>query len=251
MDKNKSAGWYLGLFAKIVLGVAMLLYLGLHSYNFFTFTFKGDQWIFSILGLFTTSIGFLLWLAVYLYAAEDGLEKAISIVMLFLSLMGEFVVAGFDMYMNISDAMSQMVWTPEDLRNMSYAIAGLALANGLALVAGIAGQQIMDDLSNVKFPSLKRNPKGNINTPDTSQPGAPDDYGPKWNNSTDITATLDAYAWECQSCQGGNAPHTRACQWCGQSRTNGSPVTAFSNKPPTNSVKTNGQTPDPTNQPRR
>jgi hypothetical protein len=155
-ELTKSAGYYLGGIAKVVLAVAMLLYLGLHSYNFFSFTFKGDQWIFAILGLFTTSVGFILWLAVYLWAAEDGLEKAVSIIMMFVSLFGEFATAGFDMYMNISDTMGMQQFTPTDVRNMSYIIAGLALLNGLALVAGVAGQQIMDDISNVKFPKFRK-----------------------------------------------------------------------------------------------
>jgi hypothetical protein len=160
-NERGSAGYWLGFFAKIVLAVAMLLYLGMHSYNFFTFTFKGDQWIFAILGLFTTSIGFILWLVVYLYGAEKGLEKAISIIMLFVSLLGEFAVAGFDMYMNITGTLANSTFTDADLRNMSYIIAGLALLNGLALVAGVAGQQIINDLSNVNFPRKK---KSNVNS---------------------------------------------------------------------------------------
>jgi hypothetical protein len=147
---DSNAGYWIGFFAKIVLGVAMLLYLGMHSYNFFTFTFKGNQWIFAILGLFTTSIGFLLWLSIYLYIAKDGLQKAIAIIMIFVSLGGEFAVAAFDMYMNISGQLSTQQWAVEDLRNMSYIIAGLALLNGLALVIDIAGKQIFDDLRNVK-----------------------------------------------------------------------------------------------------
>jgi hypothetical protein len=130
----------------------MLLYLGLHSYNFFTWTFKDDQWIFAVLGLFTTSIGVLLWLAIYLYVAEDGLEKAVSIIMLFVSLLGEFAAAGFDMFMNISGQFNMASLTATDLRNMSYIVAGLALLNGLALVAGVAGQQILDDLSRIRLP---------------------------------------------------------------------------------------------------
>jgi hypothetical protein len=164
-SEKRPPAYYLGLGAKIAMAVAMLLYLGLHSYNFFMFTFKGDQWIFAILGLFTTSIGFILWLAIYLYAAEDGLEKAVSIVMMFVSLLGEFAVAGFDMYMNISDSIAAMSWTPADLRNMSYIIAGLALLNGLALVAGVAGQQIMDDMTKT------RKPKKDVQT--TNSPAAP------------------------------------------------------------------------------
>lgn len=175
-----SAGYWIGFFAKIVLAGAMLLYLGMHSYNFFTFTFQGDQWIFAILGLFTTSIGFLLWLSIYLYIARDGLQKAIAIIMIFVSLGGEFAVAAFDMYMNISGQLATQRWTIEDLRNMSYIIAGLALLNGLALVIDIAGKQIFDDLRNVKFrggeqpqpqPSQQSNVSPEINvTPVTVNP---------------------------------------------------------------------------------
>ncbi len=64
------------------------------------------------------------------------------------------------------------------------------------------------------------------------RPGAPDDYGPLWKSSTDITPTLDAYAWYCEKCEGSNHPYTRKCQWCQNSRTNASPVTAFADTPP-------------------
>lgn len=158
MNNQKKAGYWIGWISKIVLGVAMLLYLGLHSYNFFTWTFKDDQWIFAVLGLFTTSIGVLLWLAIYLYVAEDGLEKAVSIIMLFVSLLGEFAAAGFDMYMNISGQFNMASLTATDLRNMSYIVAGLALLNGLALVAGVAGQQILDDLSKIQLSRSKESP---------------------------------------------------------------------------------------------
>lgn len=61
--------------------------------------------------------------------------------------------------------------------------------------------------------------------------GYPDNYGPLWKGSTNITPTLDAYAWVCK-CEKRNAAHTRTCTWCGQLRTNGSPVTAFADTPP-------------------
>jgi hypothetical protein len=165
---NGSAGYWLGAMAKGVLAIAMLLYLGMHSYNFFLVTFKGDQWIYAVLGLFTTSIGFILWLAVYLWAAEDGLERAVTLVMMFVSLFGEFAVAGFDMYMNITGSFQTAGFTDSDLRNMSYIIAGLALLNGLALVAGVAGQQILDDITNIKMPTRKA--KRNANVTPTSAP---------------------------------------------------------------------------------
>jgi hypothetical protein len=168
-NMDKSVGWWFGIAAKIVLAIAMLLYLGMHSLNFFTFTFKDDQFIFSILGLFTTSIGFLLWLAIYLWVAEDNMRRAIAIAMMFISLMGEFAVAAFDMYMNISGNLSNFNWTVDDLRNMSYLIAGLALLNGFALVLDIAGENLLRDFGNIKLTTFKKNP-ANTNIPTQPKP---------------------------------------------------------------------------------
>jgi hypothetical protein len=58
-------------------------------------------------------------------------------------------------------------------------------------------------------------------------------YGPEWEQSTDISPTLDAYAWVCPQCDGTNPAHTHTCQWCLQKRTNGSAITAMPNLPPT------------------
>lgn len=72
-----------------------------------------------------------------------------------------------------------------------------------------------------------------IPSPTVEHSGGPDNWGPKWKASTDISPTLDAYAWACQGCGGSNAAYTRSCQYCQQPRTNGSPVTAFADLPPT------------------
>jgi hypothetical protein len=150
------AGYFLGLIAKMVLAVAMLLYLGMHSYNFFSFTFKGDQWIFSMLGLFTTSIGFNP-VAGDLSVCRGGGTRAGGIYYYDVRVLdGGVCRAGFDMYMNITGRFQTATFTADDLRNMSWIIAGLALLNGLALVAGVAGQQIMDDLSNVNVPRVNK-----------------------------------------------------------------------------------------------
>jgi len=65
------------------------------------------------------------------------------------------------------------------------------------------------------------------------QPASQEQYGPEWENSTDITPTLDAYAWVCLNCEEHNQPHTRTCQRCSQPRVNKSPVTAFASNPET------------------
>ena len=143
-------GYWIGLIGKIVLAVAMMVYLGKHSLNFFMWTFQGEDAIFAWLGLFTTSIGVIIWLLAFKYVANNTWEKAIALGMMTVALIGEFAVAGFDMYMNITGQISNVVWTQEDLRSMSYVVAGLALLNGLALVADIAGMDIFDGLKKEK-----------------------------------------------------------------------------------------------------
>jgi hypothetical protein len=83
---------------------------------------------------------------VFKYVAKNTWERAIALIMMLVSLAGEFAVAAFDMYMNISGQIASVTWTPADLQSMSYVVAGLALINGLALVADIAGMDIIDGL---------------------------------------------------------------------------------------------------------
>lgn len=144
--ETQSAGYWLGLIGKIILAVAMLIYLGKHSLNFFMWTFQGEDELFAWLGLMTTSIGALIWLAIFKWSAQTNWEKAIAMIMMFISLLGEFAVAGFDMYMNITGQITQTQWTKNDLHSMSFIVAGLALINGIALVADVAGMDILTAL---------------------------------------------------------------------------------------------------------
>jgi len=179
-DKGAGMGYWIGLILKIVLAVAMIVYLGKHSLNFFLWTFQGKDQIFAWLGLFTTSIGVIIWLLAFKYVAKNTWEKAIALAMLFVSLLGEFAVAGFDMYMNVSGQIANVVWTQEDLRSMSYVIAGLALLNGLALVADVAGMDIIEGLKNKQSPA----PQPSFNTVySATQPPLPTPSNNNHNNT--------------------------------------------------------------------
>lgn len=71
--------------------------------------------------------------------------------------------------------------------------------------------------------------------------GAPDNYGPRWKSSTNISPALDNHAWVCLKCDGHNQAYTRECSSCGQPRTNENPITAFADLP----SKEAGDTPSP------
>lgn len=73
---------------------------------------------------------------------------------------------------------------------------------------------------------------GPVATYEQTVPQVKDDYGPEWENSTDISPTLDKYAWVCLNCEASHAAHIKTCSFCGKPRMNKSPVTAFPGNPP-------------------
>jgi len=143
-------GYWLAMFGKLTLAIAMLLYMGQHSLNFFGGTFKGGQTLFSWIGLLTTSLGFLIWLCIFMWGSPTTFERAIAFSMMGISLLGEFIVAGFDIFFNIANKNVEYSWTQGQLIVISAIIAGLALLNGLALVADFAGMEIMSLLAKKK-----------------------------------------------------------------------------------------------------
>jgi hypothetical protein len=156
---SKTLGYWIGLILKVVLAAGMLLYLGKHSLNFFMWTFQGQDEIYAWLGLLTTSAGVIIWLLAFKFVARNTWEKAIALIMMLVALVGEFIVAGFDMWLNIAGQMTDLSWTPEDLRAITYIVAGLALLNGLALIADVAGMDIIEGLKgadSVDAPSEKQ-----------------------------------------------------------------------------------------------
>jgi len=140
---NQPPGYWFALFMKIGLAISIALYLGVHSLNYFANTFKGDQQIFSYLGLATTSVGFIGWLLIFKYMSFTNFEKTIAICMAGISLLGEFYVAGSDILYNTADRILNQSMTFEEIRTMSWIVAGLAFIHGLALVADFVGLEVM------------------------------------------------------------------------------------------------------------
>jgi len=125
----------------IVIGLGVMLFLGKHSLNFFTWTFQGQDSIYAWLGLLLTSVGAIGWLMDFLYMADSSLRKTISIVMVAVSLLGELGAAGFDMYVSALGTID-VTLTQIDIRNMTLVVALLGFVHGIALVIYVAGDQI-------------------------------------------------------------------------------------------------------------
>lgn len=143
MKKNLG---YLGLG---VLTIGVLLFLGKHSLNFFTFTFSGSDQLYAWMGLLLTSIGAIIWLWIFKFTDGTRLQKTVALVMMFTALLGEFVTAGFDIYMEAMKATG-FTFTPEETRMMSIVVSALGLLTGLALIAHFAGDTIIEEFKKDK-----------------------------------------------------------------------------------------------------
>ena len=134
-------GKYFAAAMMIIIAIGVMLFLGKHSLNFFTWTFGSGDDIYAYLGLLLTSIGAVGWLLDFLYMADTDLRKTVAIVMTAISLLGELAAAGFDMYVSAL-GMINTTMTETDIRNMTIVVALLGFIHGVALVIYIAGDEI-------------------------------------------------------------------------------------------------------------
>jgi hypothetical protein len=130
-----------GTLVEFAIGAVVLVYLGLHTINFFMFTFPPDQQYLAWLGFGLTGGAMIGYLIIFLWVADTDLKKSIAVMMMAVSGIGEILAAGFGMTI---EAWARMGWTmtQQDFDTMLLAIRILAFAHALALVVYIAGDKI-------------------------------------------------------------------------------------------------------------
>lgn len=154
----------IGMFVKVILAGVVAAFLGIHSLNFFTYTFPADQFFYAYLGFGLTSGGVFGYLLLFLWDADTSLKKTIAFVMLLVSILGEILAAGFGMQVE-SWSKSGFEMTEGDLSMMIIVISVLGFLHGLALIGYFAGDKIAelfqdddgDGIPNVLDPDYRRN----------------------------------------------------------------------------------------------
>jgi hypothetical protein len=131
----------IGALVEFMLGAVVLTYLGLHTINFFMFTFPPEQEYLAWLGFGLTGGAFIGYLLIFMWGADTDLKKTVALLMMVVSGIGEIAAAGFGMTI---EAWSRMGWTmtQQDFDMMLLAIRVLAFAHALALAVYIAGDKI-------------------------------------------------------------------------------------------------------------
>jgi hypothetical protein len=139
--KNGTPKKIVGALVKVVLAAVVLVYLGLHTINFFMYTFPPEQWYLSWLGFGLTGGGLIGYLVVFLWDADTQLKKTTALLMVVVCGVGEVLAAGFGMQI---EAWAKNGWTmtEQDFNMMLLAIRALAFAHFIALTVYVAGDKV-------------------------------------------------------------------------------------------------------------
>jgi hypothetical protein len=143
-NENNGLGKTVAIGLGVIMAIVVLVFLGLHSLNFFTFTFVGGQEIYAWLGFGLTSGGLLAYVAKYKFYSPSRLSQFVDLGMIIVCLFGELATAGFGMRL---DSMKEagLSLTKQDIDMMILAVQALGFVHAIALIIEVVGDQIGDD----------------------------------------------------------------------------------------------------------
>jgi len=126
---------------KVIIALTVLAFLGLHTLNFFAWTFPDEQAIYRPLGFGLTGGAFIAYILIFKFLAKTDLQKFVSMSMILICGIGELAAAGFGMqveaYTNVGIA-----FTKEEIDIMIWAIRILGGVHAVALVLDFIGDDI-------------------------------------------------------------------------------------------------------------
>lgn len=163
--QEKSAGYYLAQFGKVVVSVVVAVFLGLHTVNFFGFVFPADQQMYAWLGFGLTGGAIFVYILILKYGSSSNLVKSVALVMLIVSTLGELAAAGFGMQVEAWHKAG-FAMNEQDFTVMIRIIQGLGLAHAAALILMTVGDEVMslfpekskDKPSSSPAPAVSNNP---------------------------------------------------------------------------------------------
>ena len=142
--KNKmSVKKIFGFCVKMLLAVVVIAFMGLQSLNFFTFVFPPDQWYYAYLGFGLTSGAVIGYLIIFMVDAATPMQKAISIGMMVISVLGEVMTAGYGIQLE-AQIKTGLTLAQSDYDFMVMVVKLLGFAHGLALITYFAGDKIIE-----------------------------------------------------------------------------------------------------------
>lgn len=142
MKNNMGVKKLFGLGIKITIGAIVAAFLGMHSLNFFQYTFPADQVFFAFLGFGLTGGAAIAYLILFVVDADTSLKLVISLSVMVVSIIGELATAFYGMQVE-TWAKAGFVLTETDYQNMLWVVMILGFVHGIALVMYFAGDKVI------------------------------------------------------------------------------------------------------------
>ncbi len=116
------------------LGLALMIYTAMRGLDFITATLPADKQILAYFALAATEGGVLFFLAYYLYGAEGGWQRAISIIMLVIDFIGSIGLFTADTLLRAGENGIVKTLAPDEMLTVIYAMSGLIALNVAASI---------------------------------------------------------------------------------------------------------------------
>ncbi len=125
----------IGVLIVTILGGALLIYSATRSLDFISLTLPDDRQVLAYFGLAALDGGVIAWLLSYMYGSRGGWQRAISVLMLIVDVIGAIAMFTLDtLYQTGKNGMTEAM-TPEELKNAVLALSAVIALNIIATIA--------------------------------------------------------------------------------------------------------------------
>jgi hypothetical protein len=125
----------IGILLVTVLGGALLVYSATRSLDFISLTLPADRQVLAYFGLAALDGGLVAWLLSYLNGSRGAWQRAISILMVCVDVVGAIGMFTMDTLYNAGKNGMTKAMTPEEMTNAILALSGIIALNIIATVA--------------------------------------------------------------------------------------------------------------------
>lgn len=124
----------IGVLIVTILGGALLVYSATRSLDFISLTLPSDRQILAYFGLAALDGGIIAWLLSYLYGSRGGWQRAISVLMLIVDVIGAIAMFTLDtLYTTGKNGMTTQM-SPETITNAVLALSAIIALNIIATI---------------------------------------------------------------------------------------------------------------------
>ena len=125
----------IGMLLVTVLGGALLVYSATRSLDFIRLTLPADRAVLAYFGLAALDGGLIAWLLSYLYGSRGGWQRAISILMVIVDIIGAIAMFTMDTLYNTGKAGITKAMSESEMTTAVLALSGIIALNIIATVA--------------------------------------------------------------------------------------------------------------------